>query len=481
MKLPPRGLPRDDVLQTLREYRSGDLDWGSGRAFGYVFDPGKDVVDLGKQVYSMFLSESGLDFSVYPSLLRLENDLVALMAAHLGGDRNVVGNFTSGGTESIMLAVKAARDFARATRPNIQRPEMVLPETGHAAFHKAAHYLGLSVVPTAVDPKTFRADVGAVRKAITENTILIVGSAPSYAHGVIDPIEEMAAVAQERGILFHCDCCMGGFLLPYFRRLGEPVPPFDFSVPGVTSISVDLHKYAYTPKGASLVLYRDRQLRRFQMFTCARWAGYTVINPTVQSTKTGGPLAAAWAVLHHVGDDGYLEIARRKLDATKRIVAGIESIPGLRLLARPQMSLVAFTSDEVNVFHIVDEVNARGWYIQPQLAVGPSPANIHLSINLSNVDRADEFLKDLRECVQIARGLPSGVLLAQAAALFGPEAGPPTAQTMAEFARLIGFDGRSIPKRLAPVNEVFNVLSPEVREAFLLEFANEVFAQTPGE
>ncbi len=479
MKLPPKGRSREEVLGILREYKREDLDWGSGRAFGYVFDPGKDVVDLGKQVYSMFLSKSGLDFSVYPSLLRLENDLVALLAAHLGGDANVVGNFTSGGTESIMLAVKAARDFARATKPGIERPEMILPETGHAAFHKAAHYLGLKVVPTAVDPRTFQADVTAVRNAITANTILIVGSAPSYAHGVIDPIEDLARVAQEKDILFHCDCCMGGFLLPYFRRLGEPVPPFDFSVPGITSISVDLHKYAYTPKGASLVLYRSRGLRRFQMFTCARWAGYTVINPTVQSTKTGGPLAAAWAVLQHVGDDGYLEIARRKLDATRRITKGIEAIPDLRVLARPQMSLVAFTSETVNVFHIVDEVNSRGWYIQPQLAVGPSPANIHLSINLSNVDRVDEFLRDLRECVDIARTLPSGTLLGQAAALFGPESGPLTPEKMEQFAGLIGFDGQHVPKRLAPVNEVFNILPPEVREAFLLEFANAVFSQTP--
>ena len=477
MRIPESGQSKEEILRALGAYRSEDLDWGSGRAFGYVFDPGKDVVELGKQVYSMFLSESGLDFSVYPSLLRFENDLVSLLATHLGGDHDVVGNFTSGGTESIMLAVKAARDFAAATRPDLTVPEMVLPETGHAAFHKAAHYLGVKVVPTAVDPQTFRADVAAVRAAITGNTILVVGSAPSYAHGVIDPIAELAALAKERKIPFHCDCCMGGFLLPYFRRLGESVPPFDFSVEGVTSISVDLHKYAYTPKGASLVLYRDAALRKFQMFTCARWAGYTVINPTVQSTKTGGPLAAAWAILHHIGDRGYLEIARRKLEATKRIVEGIERIPGLRVLARPEMCLVAFTSETVNVFHIVDEVNSRGWYIQPQLAVGPSPANIHLSINLSNVNRVEEFLKDLAECVDIAKGLPSGVLLAQVAPLFGPDAGPITPEKMEQFARLIGFDGRSIPKRLAPVNEVFNVLPPEVREAFLLEFANSVFVQ----
>ncbi len=183
-------------------------------------------------------------------------------------------------------------------------------------------------------------------------------------------------------------------MLPYFRRLGEPVPDFDFSVPGVWSISADLHKYAYSPKGASLVLYRDKSLRKHQIFACSQWIGYTIINNAVQSSKSGGPMAAAWAVLNFVGDEGYLQIARNKLAATKKICAGIEQIEGLRLLAHPDMCLVSFTSDDVNIFHIIDEMNSRGWYVQPALSFDNSPAHIHLSINASNVEWVDRFLSD---------------------------------------------------------------------------------------
>ncbi|MBW1887159.1 MAG: aspartate aminotransferase family protein, partial [Deltaproteobacteria bacterium] len=265
MKIPQKGIPREEIFQKLEELRSNDLDWRSGRAFGYVFDAGAEAMEVGKQAYSMFLTENALDFTVFPSLLQLENELVSMASIHVGGDEDVVGNFTSGGTESIILAVKTARDYFRAKRPDISEPEMILPTTAHAAFHKAAHYLDLKVVQVMVDPKTFKAEVELVRQAITPNTILLVGSAPSYAHGVVDPIRELGQLALEHDLLLHTDACMGGFLLPYFRRLGSSVPDFDFSVPGVTSLSMDLHKYAYTPKGASLVLYRNKDLRRFQI------------------------------------------------------------------------------------------------------------------------------------------------------------------------------------------------------------------------
>ena len=285
---------------------------------------------------------------------------------------------------------------------------MILPATAHAAFHKAAHYLGVKAVSVSVDPKNFRADVEKVKSAITERTIMIVGSAPSYAHGVVDPIVELAALAQERDLWMHTDACMGGFLLPYFRRLGEPVPDFDFSVPGVSSISVDLHKYAYTPKGASLILYRDKDLRKHQIFACSQWIGYTIVNNAVQSSKSGGPMAAAWAVLNYIGDEGYLEIARKKLAAVKKIVAGIERIDGLRVLGRPDMSLISFTSDEVNIFHIVDEMNRRGWYIQPALSFDNSPAHIHLSINANNVGWEDELLRNLANVWPLPGICPKG-------------------------------------------------------------------------
>jgi glutamate/tyrosine decarboxylase-like PLP-dependent enzyme len=292
MKISQKGMSQEEIFERLEAFRKDDLKWQEGRAFGYVFDPGKDVMAVAKKAYTAFLSENGLDFTVFQSLQRLEKELAAFGAQHLGGDENVVGNFSSGGTESIILAVKAARDYYREKKPGIKQPEMILPTTAHAAFHKAAHYLDVKVVAVGVDPQTFKVHADQVRQAITENTIMLVGSAPSYAQGVIDPIKDLSDIAIEKNLWLHTDACMGGFLLPYFKRLGEPVPDFDFSVPGVSSISMDLHKYAYSPKGASLVLYRNKDLRRYQIFACSNWIGYTIINNAVQSSKSGCPMAA---------------------------------------------------------------------------------------------------------------------------------------------------------------------------------------------
>ncbi len=473
MHLPEKGLSQDEVFKHLDAFRMRDLEWGAGKAFGYVFDPGKDAVEVGKKAYMMFLSESGLDVTVYPSLLKMENDIIAFASEHLNGGAEASGNFTSGGTESIILAVKAARDYCRHTKPEIKEPEMILPVTGHAAFHKAGHYLGVKIVPVGVDSQ-FRADMKQVKAAVTKNTIMIVGSAPSYALGVIDPIREMATLAKSKDIWFHSDCCMGGFLLPYFKRLGEKVPDFDFSIPGVNSISMDLHKYAYTPKGASVVLYRNKNLRKFQIFACARWNGYSMINTTIQSTKTGGPLAAAWAVLNYVGDAGYLEFAKKKLDAVRRIVKGIESIPDLQLMVKPDMVLIAFGSKTVNVFHIIDEMSLRGWYIQPALAFATSKENIHLSVNLSNVAHVDQFLKDLADSTEAAKQLPSGQLASQLQGLMATP-GALSPENLPNLLAMVGVSKEGMPDRMAGINEVMNMLPVEAREALLTEFASMLF------
>lgn len=463
-----------EVFAKLEEYKKDDVDWSSGRVFGYVFDPGKEIMEFAKKVYNKFLTENALDFTVYPSLLRLENDLVAIMRRHLRGDEQVVGNFTSGGTESILLAAKAARDYFRQHRPEIETPEMILPSTAHAAFHKAAHYFGIKTVTIPVDPVSFKADVKETEKNITGNTILMAGSAPSYTQGVIDPIAELSGIAREHGIWFHTDACMGGFLLPYFKRLGQIVQDFDFSLPGVSSISVDLHKYAYTPKGASLILHRAPDLRKFQMFAFSRWLGYTMINPTVQSTKSGGPLAAAWAVLHYVGDEKYLEFAEKKLEATREIREGIESVPELYLLGGPEMTLLSFSSREVNIFHIIDEMHLKGWYIQPSFSYQDIPANIHLSINLSNVGRTGEFIKDLRESVEKAKTLPSGQLLSGVRKMMD-EQGEDFLENVDSLMALAGMEQGRLPERMAPVNEVLDAISPQWREKILLEVTNRFF------
>ncbi len=474
MKIPARGLSKEEIYRRLEEYRANDMPWRDGRTWAYVYDPGKEAEEVIKHAYMSYLSENALDPTVFPSSIRFETELVAMAASHLNGDENVVGSFTSGGTESIMLAVKTARDYARAARPEVKEPEIVLPVTAHAAFQKAAHYLCLKPVLVPVDLETFRADPEAVRRAITPNTVLLVGSAVSYAHGVVDPIRELGQIALENNLLLHVDACMGGFLLPYFRRLGAPVPDFDFSVPGVTSISMDFHKYAFAAKGASVVLYRNKELRRHQMYTCATWTGYSVINPTVQSTKSMGPLAAAWAVINFFGDEGYLEIARLVLDATRRIADAIEAMPDLRLLGRPDMNLVAFTSDTVSVFHIIDEMKQRHWYIQPQLSFHGSKENIHISVNPASVKWVDALIADLAECVEKAKSMPPAVPDGVKQALAAIDPATFTSETFSRMLGMAGLQGTALPERMAGVNEVLNALPPELRTKLLTEFMNEL-------
>jgi sphinganine-1-phosphate aldolase len=476
LKIPNKGLKKAEILKRLEEFRRDDMDWRSGRTFGYVYDPGREAMEISKQAYMMFLTENALDFTVFPSVLRFENELVAMCAAHVNGGSQVVGNFTSGGTESILLAVKTCRDYYRTTRPEITRPEMILPTTGHAAFYKAAHYLDIQVVPVSVRSQDFRADASLVRRAVTPNTILLVGSAPSYAHGVVDPIKDLGAVALDHHLWLHVDACVGGFMLPYFKRLGEPIPDFDFSVPGVSSLSMDLHKYAYTAKGASILLYRNKALRRHQIFACASWTGYTVVNNAIQSSKSGGPMAGAWAVLNFIGDDGYLEIARRKLEATRRLADGIERIEGLRLMVRPDMCMLSFTSDTINVFHIIDEMNARGWYIQPQLAFDNSRENIHMTLGVSNVGWIDAFLEDLKISTEKAKTLKSGELAITAKQAFA-DINPDelTDETIAEMLAMAGIQGTELPDRMAEINEILNALPGNLRERLLIEYLNDVF------
>lgn len=481
MKIPDKGLDKDTVFEKLERFRDDDANWREGKTFGYVFDAGEEVNEVGKKAFTMYLSENGLDPTVYTSLLKLENEVVDMARAHLNGDENVVGSFTSGGTESCMLALKAARDYAREKKPGIKEPEMVLPATAHAAFHKGAHYFSVKPVVAPVDPKTFKADVDELRKAVTSNTIFMVGSAPSYAHGVVDPITEMGRLALEKDIFLHVDGCIGGFLLPYFKRLGAEVADFDFRVPGVTSMSMDWHKYAYCPKGSSVVLYKNKELRQYQLFACSGWTGYTVINNTIQSSKSGGPLAATWAVLNYLGEDGYLKIAKGIMEATKKFTEGIKQVEDLYIMGEPEMSLIAVTSDTVNIFHLIDEMKTRGWYIQPQLALDDYKHNFHISINPSNVQWMEALLKDLDECCKVVKPLGLGGLPQDAIdnlSAIKPE--EMDATMLNNLLSMAGMDGFDLPEKMAPINELLNILPPKLADKVLIIFFNELY-QSKGE
>ncbi len=468
----------DVVLDELRALRDGDLPTHGGRTLAYVYDsavPGLD--ELAAKAHAMASSVNGLDPTAFPSLLRLENDVVATASRLLGGSDATVGTVTSGGTESCLLAVLAARD----SRPDVRSPAMVIPETAHAAFHKAAHYFGVRVVAVPVDPVTFRVDAERMAAAIDADTVLVVASAPSYAHGVVDPVAEIAAAAGRAGVRCHVDACIGGWVLPYFRRLGKPLPPFDFSVPGVTSISVDLHKYAYCPKGTSVLLHASADLRRPQYFASADWPGYTMLNSTMQSTRSGGPLAAAWAVTRHLGDDGYLELAEKTLTATRLILDGISGIDGLRVLGEPDSTLIAVTADrdDFDVFTVADEMKARNWYVQPQFAHGASPANLHLTVTAANAGNEAALVADFEDSVRAAvKAGPVPVGPEVVAVIGGLD---PDSLTPQEFAGLLvaaglGGGGSALPERMAPVNALLAAASPRLRERLLVEFLGVLYS-----
>lgn len=474
-------MDEDEIFARLEEYRAGDLDTKGGRTWAYVYDPGRADIDrVAKRALVEFYDENALDPTVFPSLLRIENEVVGLARDHLRGDAQVVGNFTTGGTESIMMAVKAARDRARELRPGLDRPTMVLPVTAHAAFHKAAHYFDVEAVSVPVDTTTWKADVDRMADACDDRTILLVGSAVSYAHGVVDPVPELGRLALERDLLLHVDGCIGGFVLPYFRRLGREVTEFDFAVPGVTSISMDFHKYAYCPKSASVVLYRDPELRRHQLYAKAAWTGYTVINTTFQSTKSGGALAATWAALNYVGDRGYLDIAERTLAAVDSIVAGLEGSPDLDVMGRPESNLIALTSDTVNVFDVVDEMRTHRWYVQPQLGFAGSRENIHLSVGGSSLELVPELLDDLASACDAARARPTppadDEIVALLHSLDPATLGPDEFDLLLAGAG-IGTDGGApdVPDRTAGINAILNVCPPELAERVLIEYFNRIY------
>lgn len=398
LSFPTQGKSKDEILNAMRAARDHDVQWKQGRAFSLVFHAGQEVDDLIKEASLMFFSENGLNPTAFPSLRKFETEIVAMAASLLGGDEHTAGTVTSGGTESLLMAVKTARDWARAQHPHITQPEMILPLSAHPAFEKAAHYFGVKAVRTPLRTD-FRADVDSVRKAVTPNTILIVGSAPAYPHGVVDPIRELAAIALEHGILFHTDACVGGFMLPFVRKLGHPVPDFDLSVPGVTSISADLHKYAYSAKGASVILYKSAELRRHQMFVSIDWPGGIYPSPSMGGTRPGGPIAAAWAVINHLGEAGYLELTAQVMNASKRLQAGINAIPGIKVISDPEMSVFAIASDELDVYAVADELTRRNWHLDRQ----QFPPSLHMTVQHGHVGIVDEFLQDLGSAVDMVR------------------------------------------------------------------------------
>jgi len=409
--LPQRGWSVADTLQRLETLRSDDVRWKDGRVFSLAYYAGPEAHQLATEAYRRFSGENALNMEAFPSLRIMQNEVLAIVAGWLGASATARGFFSSGGTESILMAVKAARDQFRhdESRP-VTRPNVVLPTSAHAAFEKAGAYFDVEMrrVPVRGD---WRADATAMAAAADDDTIMFVASAPQYPQGVVDPVAEVAAVAAACGANCHVDACMGGVTLPYLARLGVELPEWNFAVNGVTSMSVDLHKFGYAAKGASVIMYRDAKLRSFQGFITDNWLGGMYGSSGVLGTKSGGPIAAAWAVLHHLGDDGYLALARSARDTTLRLAAAITSDPRLVLRAQPDATLLSFGAatdprtgnPALDIFAVADLLRARGWYVDRQ----SPPPSLHLTVNAVHAGTAEAFIADLHTAVEEVAARPA--------------------------------------------------------------------------
>ncbi|HHW74230.1 MAG TPA: aspartate aminotransferase family protein [Firmicutes bacterium] len=405
MKIPEKGLARDQVLEMLREYKEGDVNYQDSKTWSLVYYLGEEHTRFLTEAYNTFISENALNPMAFKSLKRFEHEVVRMSADLLGGDDNTVGVMTSGGTESCLLPVMTYRDRAAGRGLfRSKKPEMIAPQSIHVAWEKAARYFGVKMVHAPLR-RDMRVDVDAVRKRINRNTILIVGSAPSYPHGVIDPIVELGTVAREHNLPFHVDSCLGGFLLPFVERLGYEIPTFDFRVPGVTSISADIHKYGYSAKGASVLLYRNMDYLKHQFFVHESWPGGVFISPALLGTRPGGAIAAAWASLKAIGMDGYLGLARRVMETTAALQEGIRSIPGLEIVSNPEMSVFAYRSTEkkADIFAIGDQMEERGWQVDRL----QRPEALHAMVTPLHERIIEEFIADLKESVKRVIADPS--------------------------------------------------------------------------
>ena len=397
--MPTKGWSAVDVFEGLEAMRTRDVRWREGRAFSLAYHAGAEALAVAEEAYRRFSGENALSTDAFPSLKQIQAEVVAMAGVWLGATPSSAGFMTSGGTESILMAVKAARDRLLAEH-QIRQPNMVMPTSAHAAFAKAGAYFGVEVRRVVVG-SDWRADVAAMQSQVDKNTVLIVGSAPQYPQGVVDDIVGIAKIASDAQINCHVDACMGGVTLAYLQRLGENIAPWNLQVPGVSSISVDLHKFGYTSKGASVIMYASKHLRSFQGFVTDDWLGGVYGSSGVLGTKSGGSMASAWAVMHFLGDDGYLRLTRQAREATLQLATVVRNTPELVLRAEPESTLLCFGAQDqsaLNVFAVADELSKRGWYVDRQTP----PDSLHCTVNAIHHDKIDWFARDLHESVSIA-------------------------------------------------------------------------------
>ncbi len=441
-RIPRTGRSADDILGELEQRKAADARWREGRVFSLVYHvpgtAGEQHEKLMQRAHALYASTNLLNPMAFGSLKQMESDIIGMTGAlfHCSG---AVGAVTSGGTESILCAVAAYRDRARRERPWIVCPELIVPTTIHPAFDKAAHYFGVKLKKIAIGDD-LRANVRKMAKAISWRTIGLVGSAPQYPHGVIDSIAELGEIAMKHALPLHVDACVGGFVLPWIEKLGRRIPKWDFRVPGVTSISADLHKFAYAAKGASILIWRSMDAMKHQIFVATDFPGGIYASPTLIGTRPGGPIAAAWAALNSFGEDGYLALAKQALDAADRLRQGIQDTPGLALLGKGDATIISYAAVSLNTYAIADRMELRGWTIDRQ----HKPASIHLTVTANHAQIVDEYLADLRACVAEVKSDPS-LANSGSAPMYGMAARMPIRRFVARQVRKVIADMYSRP------------------------------------
>ena len=396
MRMPEQGRPWAEIKSEMDARGANDAKWRDGRTAVYVFNAGEEIAAIQKEAYSAFMSENGLGPLAFPSLAQMEKDVISMGLGLLHGPDGSTGAMTSGGTDSITMAMKTARDYARSQGRARDRANIVLPYSAHLAFDKAAHLMDVEVrrIPVKADG-TFEADVDAMIAACDAETIMMVGSAPNFPHGIIDPIEAMSDAAQAKGVWLHVDACVGGYFAPFARMNGVPVPAFDFELPGVHSMSADLHKYGYAAKGASTVLFRSEALFQHMPFDMNEWSGAPMKTPTLAGTRPGGAISAAWAVMNHLGIEGYKRLQGQVCATRERVEEGVKRL-GFEVLGNPMLGLIAFRHPDHHAFAIYGEIYRRGWFT----SVTKQPPSLHLMLSPKHADFIDDYLADLEAGVE---------------------------------------------------------------------------------
>ncbi|KAJ1826919.1 Dihydrosphingosine phosphate lyase [Coemansia sp. RSA 2599] len=404
LHIPSGGMSDEEILAVLsRRQNEAGVDWKNGRVSGAVYHGGEELVQLTNKAYAMFNLTNPLHPGVFPGLRRIEAEVVRMVLNLYNGGAEHCGTTTSGGTESIIMAVRAHVVWGRQER-GIDSPNIVVPVTAHAAFDKAAEYFNIGITHVPVDPRTQKVDLKAMRRAIDSDTVLIVGSSATFPHGVADDLEALGQMAIKCKVGFHVDSCLGSFIMPFLKEAGFPEIVCDFRLPGVTSISCDTHKYGFAPKGTSVVMYNNKQMRHYQYFTISTWPGGIYASPTIAGSRSGAVIAGCWAALNKMGHAGYLQQCKDIVGCRVKIQQAIEQhIPELYVVGEPSSTVVAFSAREpVGIYGVMDEMKARGWDLNPL----QYPAALHIACTRLTVPVADEFIRDLKQSVALVKASP---------------------------------------------------------------------------